>query len=1481
MKNKLLSLIVAIAIFMTATPITSIVASAVTNPTITVKEANAVKGATVDVDIVIDNNPGVLGMTLKLKYDDTKATLISVVKGEAFDYMTFTPPKDLSSGCQLPWDAEDVSESDIKDGIIATLTFKINEAANVGDNIDVEISYDAGAIIDKNINPLDFDVVNGGICVLDYTPGDLNEDGLINTTDVVLLRRFIAGGYGTVINENAADVNDDGLKNTTDVVLIRRYIADGCKTNPNGYNVTLKRVSPKCSHSMKAVSAVEPTCEKDGNIAYWYCTLCGKYFTDASGIIGTTLEKTVIEKYGHTVIIDPAVAPTYTKTGLTEGSHCDLCKKVLVAQTVIPVIEGFSIKYDISNGNTYIAQQKIDNSKNPTSYNPEQETFNLNDLANVPGYTFLGWYDAPGDGKGGNANRVSQITKGSTGNKTLHAHWREETYTVMFESDLIPVESVEYKSSTGKVLPVPKLDGYLFAGWSDDDGNVVKTIQVGDSGHKTYMANWVSERRLAYENKTLGEPVIYEGEDVILFSYEIGEVRNVPLTVIKDFGKINQSGVSKKETVTYSKTISDERMDAYTDSIASSTTESFEWTLAKEWSESTSISEEWLQENEMTVEQANEICRDESQNWYISSGASGSDTVVNLDSTEKSQLKTTTKNKKTYNVTDKETRQDFSAGLNLSRGSSIGLSVPVEGVDVSAGVNQGGALDLKYSNGVTTNKKTGTEKETGSSTQTGVVNKHQTETTNTSGWNTEMGIGGSSSVSQKQSVTQALSEKISKKTGYGEEYIQTENQSNTQGQSATKESSSEYASSVTYSVVEGESVTKEFSTENTMTGYHRWVLAGTAHVFGVIGYDIANGSYFTYSFSIMDDDTHEYEDYSYSTANFDDNENGVIGFNAPNEIEAYVADRVNASKGLEISKAGAVTGYSGTDEYVRIPEYKVFPEETGNVVVKVTSIAPKAFTVNNTGAPIYAIELSDYITEIPNNAFANCSDLLSIEAKNLKTIGDGAFSGCSALKVGYVGDNITHLGSNAFDDMDSLVVDASDAQIVTSAVKIDAEKLTINVAESCDSLNNVTLNIPGTVKEFSFNGLGKTFKDLHIISNAGKTTVAKANFVSTGKAPVNLSSSQVVLKEISTIAPGVSLICSADETDIALYGESSIGTTNENAMLCKTINLSKIESDLYSHININGNLLVYGEEGKAITGNSFLSVADGYDIIYITEQEFSDYLKGVFSIVFDANGGSVITDNLSVVCGAEVGNLPVPTKSHHDFAGWYYNDVQFTSATKMLAEDIILKAKWIPKKYTITFNANGGSVSPTNQTYSYGSALSLPTPTRTNHRFDGWFDANGTQYTNGSSLTGNISLTARWTLTHVVVPNVVGLNENNAKTTLTNNRILYYNNYVYDYNKSSGTVTGQSVAAGTTVAVDSTLTLTISKGAKPFAVGDIVYFKGGTKLTVGVNSSSGSYKAEGCAGWISAISGDYIQFAYQKGTPYGWAHKSYFSQQTN
>lgn len=57
--------------------------------------------------------------------------------------------------------------------------------------------------------------------------GDANGDNVIDLKDVMIIRRFYAGGWDVTINEKAADVNHDGSVDLKDALIIRRYYAGG------------------------------------------------------------------------------------------------------------------------------------------------------------------------------------------------------------------------------------------------------------------------------------------------------------------------------------------------------------------------------------------------------------------------------------------------------------------------------------------------------------------------------------------------------------------------------------------------------------------------------------------------------------------------------------------------------------------------------------------------------------------------------------------------------------------------------------------------------------------------------------------------------------------------------------------------------------------------------------------------------------------------------------------------------------------------------------------------------------------------------------------------------------------------------------------------------------------------------------------------------------------------------------------------------
>lgn len=87
-----------------------------------------------------------------------------------------------------------------------------------------------------------------------------------------------------------------------------------------------KTEEPHVEHSFgEWETIVAPTCDVEG-ISSRVCVKCGHR------------ELSSIEELPHTEVLDAAVAPTCTETGLSEGSHCSVCNKVLVRQETVAAL---------------------------------------------------------------------------------------------------------------------------------------------------------------------------------------------------------------------------------------------------------------------------------------------------------------------------------------------------------------------------------------------------------------------------------------------------------------------------------------------------------------------------------------------------------------------------------------------------------------------------------------------------------------------------------------------------------------------------------------------------------------------------------------------------------------------------------------------------------------------------------------------------------------------------------------------------------------------------------------------------------------------------------------------------------------------------------------------------------------------------------------------------------------------------------------
>ena len=150
---------------------------------------------------------------------------------------------------------------------------------------------------------------------------------------------------------------------------------------------------------------------------------------------------------------------------------------------------------------------------------------------------------------------------------------------------------------------------------------------------------------------------------------------------------------------------------------------------------------------------------------------------------------------------------------------------------------------------------------------------------------------------------------------------------------------------------------------------------------------------------------------------------------------------------------------------------------------------------------------------------------------------------------------------------------------------------------------------------------------------------------------------------------------------------------------------------------------------------------------------YAHWTAKTFTVTFNANGGSVDTASKTVTYGSTYGTLPTPTYTGYTFAGWYTSasggSKITSSSTVSITSNQTLYAHWTAKSVTLSFNANGGTVSTASKTVTYGSKLgTLPTPTYTGHTFTGWYTSasGGTRVTSDtvSSYISNATVYAHW-----------------------------------------------------------------------------------------------------------------------------------------
>lgn len=195
---------------------------------LTVGNVTARSGDEITVPVSISKNVGITGLQLTFGYNTDALTLTKVTKGTALGNMEFTEPGDFNEErLVFVWDGQDADSSN---GEILLLNFKVADTAVAG---DYQIFVNLEIACDQNFNSVPIYLNNGTVKIANQLPGDVNSDKTVDVKDVMLTRRYVAGGYGVTLSQSVADVNKDGSVDVKDVMLMRRAVA-------GGYGVVLK-----------------------------------------------------------------------------------------------------------------------------------------------------------------------------------------------------------------------------------------------------------------------------------------------------------------------------------------------------------------------------------------------------------------------------------------------------------------------------------------------------------------------------------------------------------------------------------------------------------------------------------------------------------------------------------------------------------------------------------------------------------------------------------------------------------------------------------------------------------------------------------------------------------------------------------------------------------------------------------------------------------------------------------------------------------------------------------------------------------------------------------------------------------------------------------------------------------------------------------------------------------------------------------------
>ncbi len=475
---------------------------------------------------------------------------------------------------------------------------------------------------------------------------------------------------------------------------------------------------------------------------------------------------------------------------------------------------------------------------------------------------------------------------------------------------------------------------------------------------------------------------------------------------------------------------------------------------------------------------------------------------------------------------------------------------------------------------------------------------------------------------------------------------------------------------------------------------------------------------------------------------------GSLGELAPPEAEAWLASRQmvpDAFKGC-----AAVEGIALPEWVANIPD-GAFENCTALTTVSmpdgVTNIAARAFAGDSALA---AFAFPAGLASIGEGAFAGCAGVGSLALpEGLRSIGDRAFEGLSLLARADIPASVREIGAGAFAGCGAIrAVSLPGGAGTLSAAFPDAYAGIVSatvVAEDpageppaprqnalCDALFAGCAALSSVELPPSLGRIGAdAFRGCTALAQAGIPATV-TNIGERAFAGCSTLSSVALPKNLETLRAG----SFADCTSLSEITIPESVVTLERGVFDGCSRLLRV--------NYVGNAPAYSTAdggpyaGIAIGATSYVeNGSTGWDGIATskalpeywpngTTHEIAFWTPNRFAVSFDPNWGGAAAGDVEQVTGTSCALPPEPVRQGARFAGWWTapeNGARVTSSSQVTAtRPYTIYAHWTMNRYTVHFDANGGSGEAEPFEMTVGTAAALPECpfSRPAHAFAGW-----------------------------------------------------------------------------------------------------------------------------------------------------------------